>query len=165
MARVFLRATARELDGNHENKSRHGKLITLEKNNFPDDSCGESNPQRFDHEFGALPLSYHDPLCRGQWQRISLLESWYFEPSQPQRITSGLKQSSICLPFTMHVSHQITNFQKTLKSVLAQIYIKQNIHKHQTQTFRTVIPLGIAFIKKKKHIRLGHAGIVDHSVD
>ena len=28
------------------------------------------------------------------------LNSWHFEPSQPQRITSGLKQTSICLPFT-----------------------------------------------------------------
>ena len=33
----------------------------------------------------------------------------YFEPSQPQRITSGLKQTSICLLFTLHTSHQTTN--------------------------------------------------------
>ena len=34
--------------------------------------------------------------------------SWYFKPSQPQRITSGLKQTSICLLFTLHTSHQTT---------------------------------------------------------
>ena len=39
-------------------------------------------------------------------------ETWYFEPSQPQRITSGLKQTSICLLFTLHTSHQTTTFQK-----------------------------------------------------
>ena len=34
-------------------------------------------------------------------------ESWYFEPSQPQRIISGLEQCSICLLFfTQHASHR-----------------------------------------------------------
>ena len=43
----------------------------------------------------------------------------------------------------------------------------KNIHKSQTQNFRRIIPFGITPVKKKKkkHIRLGHAGIVDHSVD
>ena len=46
---------------------------------------------------------------------------------------------------------------------MTQIYIKQNIHKHRTQNFRRISSFGIAPVKK--HIRLGHAGIVDHSVD
>ena len=46
---------------------------------------------------------------------------------------------------------------------MTQIYIKQNIHKHRTQNFRRISPFGITPVKK--HIRLGHAGIVDHSVD
>ena len=46
---------------------------------------------------------------------------------------------------------------------MTQIYIKQNIHKHQTQNFRRISPFGIAPVKK--HIRLGHACIMDHSVD
>ena len=46
---------------------------------------------------------------------------------------------------------------------MTQIYTKQNIHKHQTQNFRRISPFGIT--PDKKHIRLGHAGIVDHSVD
>ena len=47
---------------------------------------------------------------------------------------------------------------------MTQIYIKQNIHKQQTQNFQRISPFGITPVKKK-HIRLGHAGIVDHSVD
>ena len=46
---------------------------------------------------------------------------------------------------------------------MTQTYIKQNIHKHRTQNFRRISPFGITPIKK--HIRLGHAGIVDHSAD
>ena len=90
------------------------------------------------------------PIQRGRKQLVS----WYFDPSQPQKITSGLKQTSICLLFTMH-----TNSPKTTKSVTKQIYIKQNIHKQRTQNFRRISPFGI------EHIRLGHAGIVDYSVD
>ena len=46
---------------------------------------------------------------------------------------------------------------------MTQIYIKQNIHKHWTQNFQRISPFGITPVEK--HIRLGHAGIVDHSVD
>ena len=49
------------------------------------------------------------------------------------------------------------------QSVLTQIHIKQNIHKHQTQNFWRISPFSITPVKK--HIRLGHAGIVDQSVD
>ena len=45
------------------------------------------------------------------------LVSWYFEPSQPQWITSGLKQTAICLLFIMHTSHQTKNPQETTKSI------------------------------------------------
>ena len=46
---------------------------------------------------------------------------------------------------------------------MTQIYIKQNIHKHQTQNFEELVPLVSPLLKK--HIKLGHAGIVDHSID
>ena len=46
---------------------------------------------------------------------------------------------------------------------MTQIYIKQNIHKHRTQNFEELVPSVSALLKK--HIKLGHAGIVDHSVD
>ena len=38
------------------------------------------------------------------------------------------------------------------------------MHKHRTQNFRRISPFGTTPVKKKKHTRLGHAGIVDHSV-
>ena len=46
---------------------------------------------------------------------------------------------------------------------MTQIYIKKNIHTHRTQNFRRISPFGITPVEK--HIRLGHAGIVDHYVD
>ena len=85
-------------------------------------------------------------------------------PSQPQWITSGLKTNFNLSPIYSHTSHQTTSYPKTTKSVLSQIYIKQNIHKHQTKNFRRSSPFGIAPVKKK-HIRLGHAGIVDRYVN
>ena len=46
---------------------------------------------------------------------------------------------------------------------MTQTYIKQNIHKHRTQNFRRISPFGITPVEKAH--KLGHAGIVDHSVD
>ena len=64
----------------------------------------------------------------------------------------------------MHSSNQNTNSPKTKRSVPTQIYIKQNIHKRHTQNSKFFfVPSGLLLLKK--HIRLGHAGIVDHSVD
>ena len=59
------------------------------------------------------------------------------------------------------IKPQITH--KTTKSVMTQIYMKQNVHKHRTQNFRKLVPSVSPLLKK--HIRLGHAGIVDYSVD
>ena len=39
------------------------------------------------------------------------------------------------------------------KSVLIQTYIKQNIHKHQTQNFRRISPFGITPAKKAHKAR------------
>ena len=52
---------------------------------------------------------------------VSWLVGWYFEPSQPQRITSGAKKTSVCLLFTLYTNYQTTNFLKPTKSVLTQI--------------------------------------------
>ena len=46
---------------------------------------------------------------------------------------------------------------------MTQIYIKQNIHKIRHKTFEELVPSVSPLLKK--HIRLGHAGIMDHSVD
>ena len=46
---------------------------------------------------------------------------------------------------------------------MTQIYIKQNIHKHGHKIFEELIPSVSPL--SKKHTRLGHSDIVDHSVD
>ena len=57
--------------------------------------------------------------------------------------------------------------QKLFKNHKIKLYTnlhKQNIHKHRTQNFRRISPFGITPVKKK-HMKLGHTGIVNHSVD
>ena len=84
---------------------------------------------------------------------------WHFEPSQPQRITSGLKSTSTSLLFTPHTSsnHKFHENHQTSPDT--------NLHKTKhTQHFRRISPFGVLPLLKK-HIRPGHAGIVDHSVD
>ena len=90
------------------------------------------------------------------------LVSWYFEPSQPQRITSGLKQTSICLLFThlvIYSSHESSNHKFPLKKKRSKnqpwhnfTYNKTNT-KHQTQNFRRISPFGIASVKKAHKAR------------
>ena len=43
----------------------------------------------------------------------------------------------------LHTFHQNTNSLKSIKSAPMQIYMKQNVHKHQTQTFPRISPFGI----------------------
>ena len=54
---------------------------------------------------------------------------------------------------TLHTSHKTTNYPLTTKSVLIQIYIKQNIHKHRTQNFRRISPFGITPVEKAHQAR------------
>ena len=78
----------------------------------------------------TIPVLPADPaglmllLLYLNWQQVGKSVSRHFEPSQPKRITSGLKQTTICLLFTLHSSHKNHKFSETTKSVLAQIYIK-----------------------------------------
>ena len=65
------------------------------------------------------------------------LVSWHIELSQQ-------------LLFTLHASHQTTNYPETTKPALTQTHLKQKIHKRQTQNFRRSSPFGIASVKKKK---------------
>ena len=46
---------------------------------------------------------------------------------------------------------------------MTQIYIKQNIHNVKHKIFEELVLSVLPLLKK--HIRLGHAGIVDHFVD
>ena len=50
----------------------------------------------------------------------------------------------------VYSAHKSSNhkFPKTTKSVLTQIYLKQNIRKRQTQNFRRISPFGITPVKK-----------------
>ena len=108
-------------------------------------SISKINTAAFKQDFMDSITSHTKKGWRSGW-----LVSWYFEPSQPQWITSGLKQTSICLLFTLHTRHQTTNSPKTTESVLTKIYIKQNIHKHRTQIFQRISPFGIASVKTKQ---------------
>ena len=83
---------------------------------------------------------------------MSWLVSWMFEPSQPQRIISGLKanldyirakkQTSVCVIPILHPSHQTTNSLKSTKSVLTQIY--RNHTNIELKIFKELVPLSIA---------------------
>ena len=59
--------------------------------------------------------------------------SYYFELSQPQRITSGLKTNFSLLPTTLHTSHQTTDSPKPTKPVLTNLY--KTCIKNKTQHF------------------------------
>ena len=103
----------------------------------------------------------------------------YVESSQPQRITPGLKQILICLLLTLHTSHQTTNYLSPIdsshkssnhklpqntKSVLTQIYIYNKRYTDiEHNIFEELVPSVLPLLKK--HVRLGHASIVNHSVN
>ena len=89
--------------------------------------------------------------------------SWYFEPSQPQRITSGLKQTSICPQFTPHTSHQTTNSLKTTNQSFHKFICIKTYANIKHKIFEELVPSVLLLLKK--HIRLGHAGIMDHLID
>ena len=87
-----------------------------------------------------------------------------FEPSQPQKITSGLKTmfklSPIFHPADKVIKPQIINNkknnyktkQKQAKPVLIQMYRKR--HKHQTIFFQRMSPFSIAPVKKAHKARI-----------
>ena len=90
--------------------------------------------------------------------------SWYFEPSQPQRVTSWLKTM-----FTLSPIYSARKSSNNKLSINHKISHDTNLHKKKTHTnighkiFEELVPSVSPLLKK--HIRLGHAGIVDHYVD
>ena len=54
--------------------------------------------------------------CRVSMHWCCWLVSWYSELSQPQRVTSGLKQTSVCLLFTLDTSSNQKTKQKSLEN-------------------------------------------------
>ena len=92
--------------------------------------------------------------------------SWYFEASQPQRITSRLKTM-----FNLHSACKSSNHKLSIKHKISP---DTNLHKTKhTQTSNTKFSKNSSlrydpcyfFFFFLKHIRLGYSGIVEHSVD
>ena len=57
-----------------------------------------------------------NPCRNGRSELVNTLS-----PVKPQWITQGLKETSVCLLFTMHTNHQTANSPKNTKSVPKQI--------------------------------------------
>ena len=92
-----------------------------------------------------------------------MLLSWYFEPSQPQRVTSWLKTMFNLAP--IHSARKSSNHKLSINHKISH---DTNLHKTKLtnighKIFEELVPSVSPLLKK--HIRLGHAGIVDHSVD
>ncbi|WP_419583413.1 hypothetical protein, partial [Thiolapillus sp.] len=68
-------------------------------------------------------------------------------------VTSWLKTMFNLSPIYSARKSSTTNYPQTTKSVMTQIYIKQNIHKHQTQNFRRISPFGITPVEKAHKAR------------
>ena len=74
-----------------------------------------------------------------------------FSPVTTKDYIRAKKHCSICLPFfTQHASHQTTNYPKTTKSVLTQMYRK---HKQPSNNFFFISPFSIAPVKKVRKAR------------
>ena len=90
-----------------------------------------------------------------------MLVRWHFEPRQPRTITSGLKTMFNLSPVyaasksshnKLSKNHKIspdTNLQKTYTKIKHRIF---------EELVPSVLPL------LKKHVRLGHTGIMHHSI-
>ena len=75
--------------------------------------------------------------------------------SGPQRFIFGLKQTLTCLRIILHTNYQTTNFLKSTKSVPTQFRKnKTYTHKHQTQNFGRISPVGIVPVKKVLEARI-----------
>ena len=90
-------------------------------------------------------------------KKKSWLVNWYFELSQPQRITSRLKTMFSLSPIysarkssnhKVFKNHKISPAHKfTLKKKI------QKIHKHRTNIFRRIRPFGTTPVKKAHKAR------------
>ena len=76
------------------------------------------------------------------------LVSWYPEPSQPQRTTSGLKPMFNLSP--IYFARKSSNLKLSINHKISPDtnLHKQNLHKYQTQNFRRISPFRITPVKK-----------------
>ena len=87
--------------------------------------------------------------------RVCSLVSWYFEPFQPQKITSRLKTMFNQSPIYSTRKSSNHNLSKNHKISPDTNFHKQIIHKHQTQNFRRISPFGITPVKRAHKARTG----------
>ena len=86
------------------------------------------------------------------------VQCWILMSCQPHRVTSGQSNSG---HKQMHISKLFSHvYHLSVKSVYKTNHKPYN--KRQIQIFEDLVPSVLPLLKE--HIRLGHAGIVDHSV-
>ena len=81
---------------------------------------------------------------------------------QPHRVTSGQSDSG---HKQIHISKLFSHIYQPSQVNLQNQSLRKHktyTHKHQTQIFEELVPSILPLLKE--HIRLEHAGIVDHSV-
>ena len=102
-------------------------------------------------------------LFQGSCREQDKLVSWYFELSRPQRITSWLK-----IMFKLSPIYSTHNSSNHKLSPNHKIIPDTNPHKAKKYTntkykiFEELVPSVLPLLKK--HTKLGHTGIMDHSV-
>ena len=103
------------------------------------------------------------PLLLSSRLSSSSSSNWILMSCQPHRVTSGQSNSG---HKQIHISKLFSHiYQPSVKSIYKNQSLhkhKTHIQKHQTQIFEELVPSISPLLKE--HIRLGHAGIVDHSV-
>ena len=94
---------------------------------------------------------------KSKWNTVDYLVSRYLEPSQPQRIIinimAKLKLQSVSCVFCTQVIKTLFFSPKSTKSVLAQIYVAQNVHVYtiiEGKNFQEWVLSVLLLLKKKK---------------
>ena len=87
--------------------------------------------------------------------------NWILMSCQPHRVTSGQSNSG---HKQIHISKRFPHiYQPSVKSIYKTNHFTNIKHTHtKTQIFEELVPLILPLLKE--HVRLGHAGIADHSV-
>ena len=92
---------------------------------------------------------------------ISYLFSRYFEPSQPQRITARLKTNfSVSPSYSAYKlsNHKISRIHRIIPGT--NLYKAKHTYTNiKRKIFKELVPSVLPLLKK--HVRQGHAGIVD----
>ena len=96
---------------------------------------------------------------RDQPESSSSSSNWILMSCQLHRVTSGQSNSGHKQTHTHTYTH-IYIYQPSVKSIYKTNHFT-NI-KNQTRIFKELVPSILPLLKE--HIRLGHAGVVDHPI-